>query len=375
EVIVPNTALASGYLNSQVTEFNKRKYASYAMWIVGLLTAVVLFTLVKFRKEWVTNTSFDARYDNLKIDMKAGLFFLSILITTEIIYRKAQPSHYFQIYSGNLLVHGSWLVIFAIAIAAIAFQFVNCVDRWKHKEVLETDIASSYVVKFFRSLQEIFLEKTIGIQTFILLIGFFLAGIGFTFMFFDPIFLVIYAICVMFFGLPVLYIFMRRSAYLNRIIIATEKMAQGRLQDEIRIEGKSPLSNHAKNLNNLREGVKVSMTEQAKSERLKTELITNVSHDLRTPLTSIITYTDLLKSPQLTEEERHKYVDILDKKSQRLKTLIEDLFEVSKMASGNLELHKQRVDLTQLLQQALAEHADDILATGLDFRVNLPDTE
>ncbi|MBO1915293.1 hypothetical protein J4G37_62005, partial [Microvirga sp. 3-52] len=96
-------------------------------------------------------------------------------------------------------------------------------------EVLETDIASSYVVKFFRSLQEIFLEKTIGIQTFILLIGFFLAGIGFTFMFFDPIFLVIYAICVMFFGLPVLYIFMRRSAYLNRIIIATEKMAQGRL--------------------------------------------------------------------------------------------------------------------------------------------------
>ena len=117
------------------------------------------------------------------------------------------------------------------------------------------------------------------------------------------------------------------------------------------------------------------MTEQAKSERLKTELITNVSHDLRTPLTSIITYTDLLKSPELTEEERHKYVDILDKKSQRLKTLIEDLFEVSKMASGNLELHKQRVDLTQLLQQALAEHADDILTNGLDFRVNLPDSE
>jgi signal transduction histidine kinase len=178
-----------------------------------------------------------------------------------------------------------------------------------------------------------------------------------------------------FLGLPALYIFMRRLAYLNRIIIATEKMAQGRLQDEIKIEGKSPLADHAKNLNNLREGVRVSMTEQAKSERLKTELITNVSHDLRTPLTSIITYTDLLKSPELTEEERQKYVDILDKKSQRLKTLIEDLFEVSKMASGNLELHKQRVDLTQLLQQALAEHADDISTNGLDFRVNLPDAE
>ncbi|WP_172372615.1 sensor histidine kinase [Sporosarcina jiandibaonis] len=382
EVIVPDTALASGYLKSQVAEFNKRKYATYAIWILGILSAVVLFTIVKFRKEWVTNTSLSARYDNLKIDMKAALFFLSVLITTEIIYRNAQPSHYFQIYSGNLLVHGSWLVIFAIAIAAIAFQLVNCVERWKRKGVLEQDVAHSYVLKFFRSLQEVFMRKTIGMQMFILLIGFFgiqtfvlLFGFFIAGMYFHPFYLVIYAIFVVFLGLPALYIFVRRLAYLNRIIIATEKMAQGRLQDEIRIEGKSPLADHARNLNNLREGVKVSLTEQAKSERLKTELITNVSHDLRTPLTSIITYTDLLKSPELTEEERRKYVDILDKKSQRLKTLIEDLFEVSKMASGNLELHKQRVDLTQLLQQALAEHADDISTNGLDFRVNLPDAE
>ena len=96
---------------------------------------------------------------------------------------------------------------------------------------------------------------------------------------------------------------------------------------------------------------------------------------LRTPLTSIITYTDLLKAKDLSEEERLKYVDILDKKSQRLKTLIEDLFEVSKMASGNLDLNKQRVDLTQLLQQALAEHEEDVLTSGLDFRVNLPEVE
>ena len=174
-------------------------------------------------------------------------------------------------------------------------------------------------------------------------------------------------------GLPFLYMFVKRSAYLNRIIVATEAMAEGRLHEEIEVEGKSPLAEHAKNLNNLREGVRVSMTEQAKSERLKTELITNVSHDLRTPLTSIITYTDLLKKEDITAEERTKYVDILDKKSQRLKTLIEDLFEVSKMASGNLELNKQRVDMTQLLQQALAEHEEEISKSGLDFRVNFPD--
>lgn len=190
----------------------------------------------------------------------------------------------------------------------------------------------------------------------------------------QPMLIVVYIPLVIIFALPVLYIFVRRSAYLNRIITATEAMANGKLHESIPIEGKSPLALHAASLNNLREGVRSSMSEQAKSERLKTELITNVSHDLRTPLTSIITYTDLLKGENVSVEERAKYVDIIDLKSQRLKTLIEDLFEVSKMASGNLELNKQRVDLTQLLQQALAEHEEEIAASGLDFRTTLPKT-
>jgi len=114
------------------------------------------------------------------------------------------------------------------------------------------------------------------------------------------------------------------------------------------------------------------MHEQAKSERLKTELITNVSHDLRTPLTSIITYTDLLKKSNLSEEERQQYIHILDKKSERLKVLIEDLFEVSKMASGNIELQRSRVDLTQLIQQAVGEHKEDLIQSRLDLRMAMP---
>ncbi len=79
-----------------------------------------------------------------------------------------------------------------------------------------------------------------------------------------------------------------------------------------------------------------------------------------------------MKKPELSDEERLSYVAILDRKSQRLKTLIEDLFEVSKMASGNIELHKQKVDLTQLMQQALAEHEEEIQSAKLDFRVTPP---
>ena len=169
-----------------------------------------------------------------------------------------------------------------------------------------------------------------------------------------------------------MYLLVKRVANYNKLAIATEQMAKGQLIGDVEIRGKSVFAEHAKHLNKLREGVRMSQSEQAKSERLKTELITNVSHDLRTPLTSIITYTDLLKKPDLTNEERLSYVAILDRKSQRLKTLIEDLFEVSKMASGNMELHKQKVDLSQLMQQALAEHEEEIQGANLDFRVTPP---
>ena len=98
-------------------------------------------------------------------------------------------------------------------------------------------------------------------------------------------------------------------------------------------------------------------------------MITNVSHDLRTPLTSIITYTDLLKRKGLTEEEKASYLDIIDRKSKRLKVLIDDLFETSKMASGNIELQKSPVDLVQLLNQSLAEYEEKIQNSQLQFRI------
>ncbi|GEN85125.1 two-component sensor histidine kinase [Sporosarcina luteola] len=376
-VIVPKTAFEKGgAMYAQYKDFNRGKYGMYAFWTLGLLALIALFTVMKFKKEWVTEPSLVARYAYVKIDVKAMLMLLTVLMLFGFIDRYSSSVMNFFMYQ-SLGRWGEWVIAFffggMLMTALIAFQLVNSIERYKKDGALEADFKDSYMLRFVNALQEVFLKRSIGVQTFILLIGFFLAGIGFVAMFMTGMFFVMYAFCVMFLGLPALYIFMRRSAYLNRIIVATEKMAAGQLSEDIKVQGRSPLADHAKNLNNLREGVRASMTEQAKSERLKTELITNVSHDLRTPLTSIITYTDLLKDETITPEERSKYVDILDKKSQRLKTLIEDLFEVSKMASGNLELHKQRVDLMQLLQQALAEHAEEIADSGLDFRSTLPE--
>lgn len=376
-VILPKTVVESGgSLHAQYKDFTRGKFSLYVFWLISILALIALLTILRFQKEWVTGTALEARYASMKIDLKViGVLATALLL---FFYIDSASSSLFNLFQYPRLGRfGSWTVTFLVfgvlPTILLAFQLVHGVERWKHKGAVEADLKDTYFVRFLHALQTMFLKKSIGVQTFILLIGFFLAGVGFLTIFFDPVFFVLYSFCVLFLGLPVSFIFVRRVAYLNKILVATEAMAAGRLNEEIKIEGKSPLAEHAKNLNNLREGVRSSMTEQAKSERLKTELITNVSHDLRTPLTSIITYTDLLKDESITPEERANYVDILDKKSQRLKTLIEDLFEVSKMASGNLELHKQRVDLTQLLQQALAEHADDITQSGLDFRTDIPD--
>ncbi len=375
-VIVPKSALKESQLGRKVDQYNRKQLGIYILWGLGILALVALLTVIRFRKEWVTKSRFATRYDQLKLDLKAALLFLSGCIAWSIIYLVLERYTFFffqhSIENGVLLV-GMFGVLVCFLWATV-FQLVLLVERVKTVGALEQDIKNSYIVNFLFALQGMFLNRRMGVQMFILLIGFFLAGLGLFGVFIQPVLILIYTPLALFVGLPFIYIFVRRTAYLNRIMAATEAMANGRLHKGIDIEGKSPLAEHAKNLNNLREGVRNSMTEQAKSERLKTELITNVSHDLRTPLTSIITYTDLLKNEDLSAEERTKYVDILDRKSQRLKTLIEDLFEVSKMASGNLELNKQRVDMTQLLQQALAEHEEEKSKSGLDFRVSLPDS-
>ena len=103
---------------------------------------------------------------------------------------------------------------------------------------------------------------------------------------------------------------------------------------------------------------------------MKTELISNVSHDLKTPLTSIITYIDLLKNDQLIDEDRKKYIEILERNSLRLKNLIDDLFEVSKVNSGNVHLDLVDVDIVSLIKQAQLESQDKLDEKNLDVRMN-----
>lgn len=162
---------------------------------------------------------------------------------------------------------------------------------------------------------------------------------------------------------------------LDKIMDAAEQSKNGEMPQDI---GASvmpePLKGLAQNLSFTQEEMQKAVAEGIKGERMKTELITNVSHDLKTPLTSIISYVDLLKKCDILDTDAQKYITVLDEKSGRLKRLIEDLVEASKASSGAVTLNKMQVNLYELAVQAVGELEDGFEANGLQVVLNPPET-
>lgn len=150
-----------------------------------------------------------------------------------------------------------------------------------------------------------------------------------------------------------------------------EMMRKGNMNVSIKCTN-SELEELGENIKHLKQGMEKAINESIKAERLKTDLITNVSHDLKTPLTSIINYTDLLKKEKIENENAKKYIDILEKKSKKLKILTEDLIEVSKISSGNETVALEKIDFKELVLQANGEFAEKFEEKNLEVISNLP---
>ena len=151
----------------------------------------------------------------------------------------------------------------------------------------------------------------------------------------------------------------------------TNQMAEGNLDIEIE-EDLGIFNPFKQEIRKIQDGYQKAVEKEVKSQRMRTELVTNVSHDLKTPLTAIITYVNLLKEEK-DEEKRKEYVEVLDKKSLRLKALIEDLFEISKASSQNVSLQIVDVDVVNLFKQVKLELEDKFEKAGLDFRCAYPE--
>lgn len=154
------------------------------------------------------------------------------------------------------------------------------------------------------------------------------------------------------------------------LLKAANEMAQGNLNVTIP-ENLGVFEPFKPELLKIQTGFKGAVEEEVKSQKMKAELITNVSHDLKTPLTAIITYVNLLKGENLTREQQKEYLNVLEQKSLRLKVLIEELFEVSKANSENIVLNRTDVDILNLVKQAAFEYSDKFSDAKLDIRLNL----
>lgn len=163
---------------------------------------------------------------------------------------------------------------------------------------------------------------------------------------------------------------------LNYIKEEGQRLAEGVLGDEI--AGKLTIASfraHGKNLDQIKREINKAMEQEIKSERLKTELITNVSHDIKTPLTSIVSYVDILRREETTEEEREKYLEILSRHTKNLNILLDELIEASKISSGNIEIELSRISMNIIISQTVEEFADKLEKNALLPRISMPDDD
>ena len=213
-----------------------------------------------------------------------------------------------------------------------------------------------------------FQDRTNRMILKIVAVNFIILAIVCLFWFYGMLALIVYSI--------LLFLFLRRFTKdlqdkYGLLLQSTNELAEGHL--DVPIEGDMGLFNPIREeLKKIQKGFKKAVEEEVKNERMKTELVTNVSHDLRTPLTAIITYTDLLKN-ETDEEKRKEYIEVLEKKSLRLKVLIEDLFEISKAASKSVKMNYMKVDIVDLLKQVGLENDSRIREADLEFRWKLPE--
>lgn len=369
------------YSNKFTMQHDKFKKECIVIAIAAFISLVSFAYIIKFRKKVFTksNNAYKEKltyrlYKKLWLEVKITLILIDALIL-------------FMLFDGfeYMIRYGSYgeRLIYLIGIFV---SYVISLETYKTllKEIDEKGLKNiiketSLLYKFYFLMKETFIIKSVGgriavfsVATIIFIFFTALAlpiwlsgGNGIFILFFMIIYMLIYM------GFMGYFVFKFTGSF-NKIVLGAQKISQGDLNYQIEGSSIAVLDVLAKDINNMRSGLGNAIQNEVKSERMKTELITNVSHDLKTPLTSIINYVDLIKKGDFSKEEIEDYIKIIDRKSQRLKVLIEDLFEASSAASGEMELNIEKLDIIALLKQSIAEFEEKIKISKLDFRINIP---
>ena len=294
------------------------------------------------------------------------------VLTTEYYHLDAETAQVIMM----ALNYGAWLfmglALFWMMETAMSFFTVGPV-RWFKERTLTGKLGRAFKKAASRTCRELeqidFNEKSTRSILKIVGINFILLTVLCSLWFYGIFGLLVYS--------AVLYVILQkaygrvREKYQN-LLKVTNELAEGNLDVEI-TEDLGVFEPFRREIGKIQSGFKKAVDVEVKSQRMKTELITNVSHDLKTPLTAIITYVNLLKEPGITNQEREEYVQVLERKSLRLKALIEDLFEVSKANSQTMKLNLMEVDVVSLMKQVKLELSEQLSDSGVDFRFQLPE--
>lgn len=353
----------------------KLKYSIYAIGAFGIIGYILLFCFLCASAGRGENGSIKLNFfDKIPFDLILLLnFMLSmfLLYLTEMNYGLIYYVHYAFFFFSTVILYFAFFI-----------SFLSFVTRIKAKTLLKNTViyfflafVFKYIKKFFGSLFYILknlsiVKKTVLAAAATVLIIFFSAivslgifnSIGFL------VFVMLMIIALMLFA--AIYF----SICLKNIKIGGKLMAQGNFDIKINSERMpGEFKEFCDYLNNINYTVQNAVNEKMKSEHLKTELITNVSHDIKTPLTSIINYVDLIKKENTDNEKIKEYTSVLDRQSKRLKKLIVDLVEASKASTGNIKVEFSECEVGVLLNQTLGEFSEKFKEAGLTPVLKIPE--
>ncbi|MEK4170165.1 HAMP domain-containing sensor histidine kinase [Lysinibacillus sp. FSL L8-0312] len=342
-------AFKDSFLQQKMAEWEKDKENAqsflneFMVFLAGFILSFVYLIIVigrrSFKDKEIHFHVMDKLYNDFNIVLVGCLTAMWITMIVEVLH--------------------DMYMFFTVPIFIIALLLIlSLVKHIKNRSLFQHTLLYQVFKKLFIWVKHVFDSGSTGVKIVLLVIGYPLVVAATFFIF--PITIGVAA-----------WLAMRKVKSFNRIKEGVEQIKNGDLHHRIEVDGKGEFSQLAENINRITDGLKKAVDSEIKSERLKTELITNVSHDIRTPLTSIITYVDLLKlenDPEMIAE----YVDVLDQKSKRLQHLTDDLFEAAKASSGSIPVQLERIDIVSLLTQGIGEMDEKIEASSLDFKLAHP---
>lgn len=345
----------------QFMEFAENKsLANYVLIIlvaslVLMISAFIYLVIVTGRREQEGETT--SFVDGIYTDVFSLLVFIAAVIS---VFMVAQLSFHDPV---QLILVA---LVFGIDVLIGLSYLLSIIRRIKSRQIIKNTL----VYKLFDMC---FNGKSFKAWTLLLLLGYgAVNGILFAIAAnYGAGFVGIFIFLIIPFNIAAIYFSARALVSLEQIMRAVKEVSTGNIDyvlDKSQIS--VAFSGFAGDIQSIQGGLKNAVAEAVKGERMKTDLIANVSHDLKTPLTSVINYVDLLKQEDLNNESAKQYLSVLDEKSARLKQLIEDLIEASKASSGNLAVSADKIDLHELVRQACGEYEEKVQQAELDIHIN-----